>query len=307
MIHMKTTSFAIMLVFSLALLHCFSCGPAPDHVEQPKQIDISDSLQLAVVVDTLRFCTQLYAPSGDSLLTNVKRSNGDLLLTYQKLNGEMEQETLRQRQPDQPPAIAAVLGKTWEKSTLFVQFLDGDLTVQQRVIETAKQWEQVCGIRFRFGEFAAPDITISFLRKGSWSYIGTDSQLMRPSMNLGWLTPSTAQHEFDRVVLHEFGHALGCIHEHQAPSASINWNRPAVYSYYGRPPNSWKPYEVDQNIFFQYDATQTNGTAFDPHSIMIYAIPAFLTLDGYHVDWNTTLSAQDIEFAAALYPQEAIP
>ena len=48
-------------------------------------------------------------------------------------------------------------------------------------------------------------------------------------MNYGWLTPESAQDEVRRVVLHEFGHALGLIHEHQNPKGGgIEWNRDAV-------------------------------------------------------------------------------
>ena len=47
-------------------------------------------------------------------------------------------------------------------------------------------------------------------------------------MNYGWLTPDSDDDELRRVVLHEFGHALGLIHEHQNPEGGIEWNEPAV-------------------------------------------------------------------------------
>ena len=32
----------------------------------------------------------------------------------------------------------------------------------------------------------------------------------------------------DRVILHEFGHALALVHEHQNSALSIQWNETAV-------------------------------------------------------------------------------
>ena len=42
-------------------------------------------------------------------------------------------------------------------------------------------------------------------------------------MSFGWLSQDLPEDQFRAVVLHEFGHALGLIHEHPA-----RWNRPAL-------------------------------------------------------------------------------
>jgi len=44
-------------------------------------------------------------------------------------------------------------------------------------------------------------------------------------MNYGWLRDDTQDEEYSRVVLHEFGHALGCIHEHQQPKFGRVWDK----------------------------------------------------------------------------------
>ena len=64
-----------------------------------------------------------------------------------------------------------------------------------------------------------------------------------PTMNYGWLAPDNDDEEGPRVVTHEFGHALGCIHEHQNPPGLI-WNKRVVYEYYMKPPNNWTKEEV---------------------------------------------------------------
>jgi hypothetical protein len=61
-------------------------------------------------------------------------------------------------------------------------------------------------------------------------------------------------------VLHEFGHALGLIHEHQNPVGGIQWNKPAVYADLGGPPNFWGKATVDNNMFATYAKDQINGS-----------------------------------------------
>jgi len=59
-------------------------------------------------------------------------------------------------------------------------------------------------------------------KDGSWSHIGTEANEIeprQPTMNLGWLSGLTdAVSDTERgVILHEFGHVLGLLHEHQSP------------------------------------------------------------------------------------------
>jgi hypothetical protein len=75
-----------------------------------------------------------------------------------------------------------------------------------------------------------------------------------------------------------------------------------VYDYYAGPPNFWSRSQVDHNIFQRYSHEQTNASAFDPASIMLYPIPPQFTGGKYTVGWNRTLSATDRAHAGALYP-----
>jgi len=121
-------------------------------------------------------------------------------------------------------------------------------------------------------------------------------------MNYGWLTPDSADSEVSRVVLHEFGHALGCIHEHQNPAGGIKWNKEVVYAYYAGPPNFWSKEDVDRNLFETYNEDLTVHTYLDAASIMMYPIDRHFTLDGFEVGLNTELSRADKDFIRQVYP-----
>lgn len=197
--------------------------------------------------------------------------------------------------------------KRWKTgSTLDVQFLDGDPGLRQRVADIAVQWTEHANLAFRFGHAVAkPAIRISFRPGASWSLVGIDAKAVpptQPTMNFGWYPPETSDEDFQRVVLHEFGHALGCIHEHQREGA-VPWNRAAVRAYYTGPPHNWSPEDVETNIFTTYDEKITQRSEFDPTSIMIYPIPGELTDGKLVVDWNMTLSPTDIDFIGRVYPR----
>lgn len=200
--------------------------------------------------------------------------------------------------------------KLWENGrVLRIRFLDGLPEVQARVRDIAREWEALANLELRFVDSGASQIRISFAEKDfSWSTIGTDA-LTVPSteatMNYGWLEPGTELREYQRVVRHEFGHALGMIHEHQNPAASgrIPWDRPKVYAYYAQ--QGWNRADVDHNIFAVYEEDSTNHSTFDPDSIMQYAVPDSLTVGSYAIGWNTAFSPTDIEFMRRQYPRNA--
>lgn len=213
--------------------------------------------------------------------------------------------------PRPPLALAAVTLKKWRLGrTLRVAFLDGVPEVQAKVEEFAQQWRQHANIKLDFGTSSEAEIRISFQNQGSWSYVGTDALSIDandPTMNFGWLEPGSPDAEYSRVVLHEFGHALACIHEHQHPEAEIPWDKEAVYRYYGGPPNYWSRADVDRNLFRRYDGTVTQFSQFDPESIMLYAIPNHLTIGDFEVGWNRVPSPTDKEYMGVMYPFTAKP
>jgi serralysin len=151
------------------------------------------------------------------------------------------------------------------------------------------------------------DIRIAFEQgNGSWSYLGTmcrDIDKPKPTMNYGWLTPSSDEAELRRVVLHEFGHAIGLIHEHQNPKGGIKWNRPAVIKDLSGPPNRWDEATIESNMFRYYPPTDVIATDVDAKSIMMYPIPKAWTLDGFSSGFNGELSDNDKALIQGVYPK----
>ncbi|HYR08892.1 MAG TPA: M12 family metallopeptidase [Longimicrobium sp.] len=204
------------------------------------------------------------------------------------------------------PGMAVFTKKLWKPGrTLRVRFLDNPpARVREQIEKYAHAWEQYANIKFSFGNDPNAEIRITCtLGLGSWSYLGTDALTIprnKPTMNYGWFNEQTPDEEFSRTVLHEFGHALGCIHEHMSPAGDIPWNRPAAYRYY-MSTQGWTKQEVDSQLFAKYGVSQLNTTEYDPRSIMHYPVPKALTTGGFEVGWNRTLSNADKAFIRKVY------
>ncbi len=206
--------------------------------------------------------------------------------------------------------LALTRSKKWPNGThLKVRFLDGDPAIQAKVKNYAEAWHPFSNVTFEFVTSGDAEIRVSFKPDGtSWSGVGTDAKNIdwfpagQATMNFGWLTPTTDEEEYSRVVTHEFGHALGCIHEHQSPANDIPWNKEAVYRYYAA--RGWSKATVDHNLFQKFSKSQTQFSAFDTQSIMLYAIPAELLTDpSKAVGWNRHLSETDKSFIKSVYPK----
>jgi hypothetical protein len=204
--------------------------------------------------------------------------------------------------------MALFARKLWMPGqTVTFKFLNGSARLISCVFECARQWERFANIKFAKVTRGTAHVRVAFQQgQGSWSLIGTDCTLLPQSqvtMNFGWLTSASTDLDIQTVVLHEVGHALGCIHEHQSPAASIPWNPKAVYAYYSGPPNYWTRAMIDANVLSRYGpGSEITNSVFDPNSIMEYPVDPALTIGGFSIPWNTQLSPTDKAMIGKLYP-----
>jgi hypothetical protein len=210
------------------------------------------------------------------------------------------------------PRLAVDRKKRWDVGdTIQIGFLGASEYQLLKVMNIASEWLHYTNLHFSWNMnwrsdnmSDRSDVRISFQRgKGSWSYVGMDAMTIEnqkdATMNFGWLDESTPEEEWERVVLHEFGHMLGAIHEHQSPATNIKWDLPLLYQYYWET-QGWSKEQVDFNIVRKYDKDISN-TEFDRESIMLYPIEQKFTLDDFSVGWNRQLSDQDKRFIAEMY------
>lgn len=216
------------------------------------------------------------------------------------------------RSPDHFTALtrmATEVSKEWQNGRVIsIAFMGGKKEVRDRITRHAKTWMEYANITFDFTVRRNPaDVRIAFdTNDGSWSLMGTgllSEDKTKSTMNFGWLTPTTDDLEYNRVVLHEFGHTLACIHEHERPDNGIPWDKPKVYAYYKRT-NDWSEEEVDEQVFSKYNKSQIRANRLDKKSIMMYPVPEALTKGAYKIGWNEALSEGDKKFIAKLYPKK---
>ncbi len=177
------------------------------------------------------------------------------------------------------------------------------LSPQEAIKKVVKERiEPICNLKFMFVS-SGGDVRIGFnAGNGSWSLVGTDclsAKKNEKTMNFAWLDAS--------VIIHEFGHVLGMIHEHSNPrGAVIEWNKEKLYELMKKTQN-WDKKQVDINIIDRYQKNQVNGSDFDPDSIMLYFFPPSLTLNNKGTTINQRLSITDVEYINKEYPNETDP
>jgi len=246
--------------------------------------------------------------------------------------------------------------------TLTIAFKGGKPDLHKDIERWAKIWEKHANIKFDFGydkkkkkyrtwsrrnKEKKADIRIAFestaANSGYWSAIGNDIDYEykgevyypanEPTMNFEDLRAykKSKQRAF---VLHEFGHALGFLHEHQSPSGGCqkefrwkddkgyvkgkpnkntghgpdkNGKYPGIFTVMENEPYEWTRAQVKDNMLMHKKEEAFARTKFDPLSIMKYYYEPWMYLKGeksscYSKEENTQLSEMDKKAAGELYP-----
>ncbi|MDF5757281.1 M12 family metallopeptidase [Spongiactinospora sp. TRM90649] len=222
-----------------------------------------------------------------------------------------------------------LLGNKWVNgTTLRYYFFDGESDGSRTVTSDGAEFvtwvggkEQQDAVRESFAEWKGLGIGLDFIEvfdrseaevrigfargEGSWSYVGRDVLgigVGERTMNFGWdLTTPGAR----RTALHEIGHTLGMMHEHQNPFAGIVWDEEAVYAELGGPPNFWDREKTFNNIIRKLEGV--SGSTWDATSIMHYPFrpgliltPAEFGVSG--ISPPGTISSLDAAYIREWYP-----
>lgn len=252
-------------------------------------------------------------------------------------------DALRYADPGFDPDTAeffAVHNLAWDaSSSVSVAFLGGSTVLHEQIAVAAATWTQYANIKFDFGVDIATgtyrtwtrsdaaysaDIRITFDEVGYWSTIGRQSNNAQvappnePSMSLAKFDTALPA-DWEQIVLHEFGHALGFKHEHQHPAGDCDieyrwWDdpgyvvtplpnpqnipcvfaygdqlvvddsgkRPGLYRIMGGYPNYWSICKIDHNLRQLEPSSAFLLGPYDENSIMKYHFPAFMYQNGDH-------------------------
>lgn len=198
--------------------------------------------------------------------------------------------------------------KKWENGeTIKIKFLNGTAAQQNYVKQVAGEWLNYANLKFEYISSGTADVKIAFDWKNdytTWSYVGTESRYIpqtMPSVNFGFLDEDVFDYEDTKAqVLQTFGRVLGLVYEHQSPVSTVKWKEPLLINYLRT--MGWEEREIN-DFFIGLSSEESEHTAFDPNSIMVYSIPARYTEDGYGVNLNLKLSQTDIDFIKTIYPK----
>lgn len=187
-------------------------------------------------------------------------------------------------------------------ATLNISLFDMPEKAKEYIKKNIMLWQPYTNLKFNFINTNDGDIRISCKEDGSgnWSEIGTQAKLKplyEPTMHIDLLQTADM---LNHSIRHEFGHALGLLHEHQHPDNDIQWDKEKLYSESEKLGHTKQA--TDENFIHPIDPKATTKSAYDSKSVMHYKVLPEVTTNGIGVDFNEDISEGDKQFIALLYP-----
>lgn len=191
------------------------------------------------------------------------------------------------------------------KIVIGVGFLDNPSSSwKRRVIERASVWTTANNgelgriIEFDF-ETPRQKYNIRVRRSGITTPARNNSRVGRSALNVTNQNQETMNIYNLESVTHEFGHALGLVHEHTNPGVTVTLLRNKTIRYY-YDKYGWDANTTKVNLFNAGERCLRDPT-FNENSVMGYKIPAEITKEGIDLLPGKDITQRDLTCAVSLY------
>lgn len=192
---------------------------------------------------------------------------------------------------------------------LSVQFLDNpSVALRKKILAHANAWgdsRRGGNVRLRETKGRGDVRLVRTPGTGYAAFVGTDNAHIatgEPTMWLDSFSDRTPDSEFFRVVRHEFGHAIGLIHEHQRKDV-IKLLDPAKTIAVFERLYGWDEATTRQQVLTPVSEKTLTATSPDARSVMCYQFDGSCTKNGKPIPGGLDIDASDYALIAKVYPK----